>query len=83
MCKTFVKNEILRPFLGDLLVRECPGNFVREWTVRESTRNFSYGNRRYGKSGNFRTVPYHGNTNSDPFEIAVIFANSVLLSSRS
>ena len=32
--------------------------FVREWTVQESTGNFSYGNGRYGESGNSCTVPY-------------------------
>ena len=31
------------------------GNFVREWTVRESTGDFSYGNGRYGNS---RTLFY-------------------------
>ena len=56
--KKFVKNEIRRAFLRDLLVLDRPGNFVREWTVRERTGNFSYGDGRYGKSGNFRTVSY-------------------------
>ena len=77
--KKFAKNEIRRAFLRDLLVRDRPGNFVREWTVREvrDSRTVPY------RTGNF---PYYGNTNlnrnlrSSKFELSrhnVVFQDKI------